>query len=130
MYNNGDQSIELSGKLYVYIVFIVVAIMGSIKLGLQWFIYKDYFPLKEKSPILTILMIFGICTQIILYPLIYSINYFTYLFTWPHARFFFRAIQVGFEYSVYTVYLLRCLRIAYAHEIDRSRRKSFAFMIF
>lgn len=104
--------------------------MLSVKLSLEWFIYKDYFPLKEKSPILTILMIFGICVQVILYPLIYSINYFTYVFTWPHARSYFRAIQVGFEYSVYTVYLLRCLRIAYAHETDKSRRKTFSFRVF
>ncbi len=97
---------------------------------MRWFIYKDYYPLKEKSPLLTIIMIFSICIQIILYPLIYSVNYFTYTFTDPKIRGLFRAIQVGMECSVYSIYLLRCLRIAYAHEVDKSRRKTLSFMIF
>lgn len=75
-------------------------------------------------------MIFGIAVQMGLYPMVYVVNYFTYDFTEPRVRSYFRAIQVGFEYSVYSVYLLRCLRISYAHQIDKSRRKTLIFRMF
>lgn len=104
--------------------------MGSIKFSLKWFIYKDYYPLKEKSPTLCILMIFSITVQLLLYPLIYTMNYFTYMFVDPPPRWKFRAIQAGFEFSVYFIYLVRCLRISYAHETHTSRKRTLAFKLF
>lgn len=75
-------------------------------------------------------MIFSICAQVILYPLIYSINYFTFMFQDARIRQYFRAVQVALEFSVYSVYLLRCLRIWYAHGVDKTRRKSVPFFVF
>ena len=75
-------------------------------------------------------MIFSICIQVILYPFIYSINYFTFIFTDPQVREYFRAIQIAMEFSVYSIYLVRFLRIWYAHGVDKTRRKSVSFWVF
>lgn len=75
-------------------------------------------------------MIISICIQTIIYPIVYSVNYFTFEFTDPKVRGIFRAVQTSMEFSVYSIYLLRCLRTSYAHETHKSRRKSFAFRVF
>lgn len=87
---------EITTKLYVYIFVIVLTIIASIKISMQWFTFKDYYPFKEKSPILCMMMIFSMAVQLIFYPVIYSVNYFTNMFYLPETKSKFRAIQVGF----------------------------------
>ena len=40
-----------------FVVFMIVYTMFAVKVGLDWFIFKDYYPLKERSPILSILLL-------------------------------------------------------------------------
>ena len=69
--------------------------MICVKMGLEWFIFKDYYPLKEKSPILCIMMVLAIGTNLIIYPIIYTSNYFTLIYTEIDSRLKFRAMQTG-----------------------------------
>ena len=81
--------------MYFCIFWVLLIVMAGIKMGLEWFIFKDYYPLKEKSPILCIMMVMSICLQLILYPVIYTSHYFTYTFIDFNTRLKFRAIQTG-----------------------------------
>jgi hypothetical protein len=37
---------EVVGKVYIHIAIILVAIAVSVRVGSEWFIFKDYYPLK------------------------------------------------------------------------------------
>lgn len=89
------EEVAVQPKVFFCIFWVLLIIMAGVKMGLQWFIFKDYYPLKEKSPILCIMMIMSICTQLILYPVIYTSNYFTLVFSEKDNRLKFRAIQTG-----------------------------------
>jgi hypothetical protein len=102
--------------------------MIALKTGTEWFIYKDYYPLKEKSPLLCIVMIAFITLQIILYPLLYIYNYFTQSF--PKSEKIYRMFYYGLDGTIYFIYVLRSLRLVYAHTTDPSRQKTWIFKLF
>ena len=99
-------------------------------MGIDWFLLKDFYPLKEKSPILCIMLIVSICGQILLYPIMYIVQYFTNSLMFNENKLKFRALNVSLEFSIFALYLLRCLRISYAHDTHSSRSKHFSFKIF
>lgn len=125
-----DNLVEVIPEVYVYFIFSIITILLGIKLGIEWFIFKDYYPLKEKSPILCILLIMSICGQLLIYPMLFITNYFTNVFVDVSTRLKFRSVQSGLEFSVFIIYLIRTLRISYAHDTHSSRSKSLAFRIF
>lgn len=84
--------------------------------------------MKERSPVLCILMIAFFAIQLILYPLIYSYNYFTR--NWGDIKYTYRTLFYALDGSVYLIYLIRSLRLVYAHEIDTSRSKTWIFRFF
>ena len=102
--------------------------MIALKTGTEWFIYKDYYPLKEKSPLLCIIMIAFISLEIILYPLLYIYNYFTYSF--DRSEYIYRMFYYGLDGTIYFIYILRSLRLVYAHTSDPSRQKTPVFKLF
>lgn len=128
VYDTREQPISF--KVYFCIFWMVLVVMGGVKMGLEWFIFKDYYPLKEKSPILCIMIIMSVCCQLIIYPMIYTSHYFTAIFGEVDVRLRFRAIQAGLEYTAYILYFVRCMRIVYAHEVHSSLNKSWPFKIF
>ena len=71
----------------------------------------------------------SIALQLIVFPVLYSTNYLTYMFQDLDVRFAFRALQSGLDYSVYSVYFLRCLRVYFAHETSPKRKNTLAFRI-
>ena len=106
---------------------IVVVVLGGVKLGLDWFVFKDYYPLKERSPLLCIMLIVVISMELILYPSIYIYSFYTNKF--PQYEYLYRSLYGAFWNASYFLYMLRAFRICYAHEVDasRSRAKSLAF---
>ena len=105
--------------------------MYAVKLGLDWFIFKDYYPLKEKSPILTILLLICISVQILHYPILFIYNYFTIAFDQYHATKTLYRIVSGATWGIpYFIYFLKSMRLVYAHETHSSRSKSLPFIIF
>ena len=74
------------------------------------------------------MMIVCIAMQLIIYPLAYTYNYFTR--NWGDFKLIYRIIFCAFDGSLYTVYLMRSLRLCYAHEIDISRSKTKIFQFF
>jgi hypothetical protein len=99
-----------------------------VRIGSEWFIFKDYYPMKERSPVLCILMIAFVALQLIIYPLAYTYNYFTH--NWGDFKYIYRSIFYALDGSLYFIYLLRSLRLVYAHEIDTSRSKTLIFKLF
>jgi len=99
-----------------------------VRIGSEWFIFKDYYPMKERSPVLCIMMIICISLQLIIYPLAYTYNYFTR--NWGSFKLIYRTIFHALDGSLYMLYLMRSLRLVYAHEIDISRSKTFIFKFF
>lgn len=93
VYDDNEQQVAF--KVYFCIFWVLVVVMAGVKMGLEWFIFKDYYPLKERSPILCIMMIMSVCCQLILYPIIYTANYFTLIYADNDARLKFRAVQSG-----------------------------------
>jgi hypothetical protein len=73
-------------------------------------------------------MIVVIATQLIIYPLSYTYNYFTR--NWGNFKYIYRNLFYAFDGCLYLIYLLRSLRLAYAHEIDTSRSKTWIFRFF
>jgi hypothetical protein len=67
----------VSPKVYLLFAFTLLVFIGSIKLTTSWFIYKDYYPLKERSPVLCIMLALSICGHAVLYPTIYIFSYLT-----------------------------------------------------
>jgi len=73
-------------------------------------------------------MITFIAIELILYPLVYTYNYFTR--NWGDIKFAYRTVFYGLDGSLYLIYLIRSLRLVYAHEIDTSRSKTWIFKFF
>lgn len=73
-------------------------------------------------------MITVIAIQLILYPLAYTYNYFTR--NWGEFKYIYRTSFYAFDGCLYFIYLLRSLRLVYAHEIDTSRSKTSIFKFF
>jgi len=78
--------------------------------------------------VLCILMIMFIAIQLINYPLAYTYNYFTR--NWGDFKYIYRTMFYAFDGCLYFIYLLRSLRLVYAHEIDNSRSKTLIFKFF
>jgi hypothetical protein len=100
----------------------------SVLIGSEWFIFKDYYPMKERSPVLCILMIVVMAVQLLIYPLAYTYNYFTR--NWGEFKYIYRTFFYAFDGCLYFIYLLRSVRLVYAHEIDSSRSKTWIFQFF
>lgn len=124
------KGINIRPEIYVHILTILFVVILAVKYSLKWFISKDLYPLKEKSPILSIVMIISIGIQLLIFPLLYSTNYLTSVFLEMRTKFGYRALQAGLEFSVYGVYFLRCLRVIYAHETSPARKNTLPFWIF
>lgn len=73
-------------------------------------------------------MIMFIAIQLINYPLAYTYNYFTR--NWGDFKYIYRTMFYAFDGCLYFIYLLRSLRLVYAHEIDNSRSKTLIFKFF
>lgn len=73
-------------------------------------------------------MIIVIAVQLIIYPLAYTYNYFTR--NWGDFKYIYRTTFYAFDGCLYFIYLLRSLRLVYAHEIDTSRSKTIIFQFF
>lgn len=84
--------------------------------------------MKERSPVLCILTIIVIAINLIIYPLAYTYNYFTR--NWGDFKYAYRTMFYAFDGCIYFIYLLRSLRLVYAHEIDTSRSKTWIFKFF
>lgn len=67
------------------------------------------------------MLIVSICGQMLLYPTLFVTNFFTNAFTNSSVKLNFRSANAGLEFSIFVIYLVRCLRITYAHEIHPSR---------
>lgn len=119
---------EINSKVYFSIFFMIFVLIVAVKVGSTWFIYKDYYPMKERSPVLCILMITFISIQLIIYPIAYTYNYFTR--NWGQYKYIYRTLFYAFDGSIYFIFLLRSLRLVYAHEIDTSRSKTIIFKFF
>jgi len=119
---------EVDTKVYIAVGFMLVVVTAAVRIGSEWFIFKDYYPMKERSPVLCILMITFFAIQLLLYPLVYTYNYFT--FNWGDIKYAYRTIFYGLDGSLYLIYLIRSLRLVYAHEIDTSRSKTWIFNFF
>jgi hypothetical protein len=91
----------------------IVVLFLCVRIGSEWFIFKDYYPMKEKSPVLCIMMIICIAMQLIIYPLSYTYNYFTR--NWGDFKIIYRIIFYAFDGSLYMLYVMRSLRLCYAH---------------
>lgn len=111
-YYAGNNS-AVSAKVYLEIGFILFVVTLSVRIGSEWFIFKDYYPMKERSPVLCILMITFASVQLIMYPIVYTYNYFTQ--NWDDFKYVYRTIFFGLDGSLYFLYLLRSLRLVYAH---------------
>ena len=118
-----DRSVNT--KVYLSIGWMLLILTVCVGIGSQWFIFKDYYPMKERSPVLCIMMIMCIAVQLIMYPLAYTYNYFTW--NWGDFKYIYRAVFHAFDGSLYLLYLIRSLRLAYAHQIDISRRQTWIF---
>lgn len=79
-------------KVYILLAFVLLVVVGSVRVGTSWFIYKDYYPLKERSPILNIMFILSVCGQVILYPSMYIAHYFTDIMSVMNYQPVFRSI--------------------------------------
>ena len=100
----------------IFICLILLYIMYTVKVGLDWFIFKDYYPLKEKSPILTILLLICISIQILHYPLLFIYNYFTVSFDkYEATRTVYRVVSGATWGIPYFIYFLKSMRLVYAH---------------
>jgi hypothetical protein len=110
------------------LTFILAVSIWSIKLGTNWFIYKDYYPLKERSPVLCIMLVLSICGQAVLYPIIYIVSYLTNWF--ESSREGFRALGGVLQFSIFTIYVMRCLRVFYAHRVHSSRNSTLVYLVF
>lgn len=77
---------------------------------------------------LCILTIIVIAINLIIYPLAYTYNYFTR--NWGDFKYAYRTMFYAFDGCIYFIYLLRSLRLVYAHEIDTSRSKTWIFKFF
>jgi hypothetical protein len=102
--------------------------MAALKTGTEWFIYKDYYPLKERSPLLCIIMISFVALEILLYPILFIHNYFTQSF--DRGEYFYRMFYYGLDGTIYSIYVIRSIRLVYAHTTDPSRQKTFIFKMF
>ena len=69
--------------------------------------------MKERSPVLCIMMITCIAIQLVMYPLAYTYNYFTR--NWGDFKYTYRTVFYAFEGSLYLLYVMRALRLVYAH---------------
>ncbi len=74
------------------------------------------------------MMITVIAIQLVIYPLAYTYNYFTR--NWGDFKYIYRTLFHALDGTVYFLYLLRSLRLVYAHEIDTSRSKTAIFKFF
>lgn len=104
--------------------------MVAVNYSLKWFVYKDLYPLKEKSPVLCIVMIVCIAMQLLIFPTIFFTNYLTDIFRTLSIRYWFRAVQMGLDYSVNSIYFLRCIRLFYAHQTNSRNKGSLPFKLF
>lgn len=118
-------SSSISPKVYIFMCLMIILITVSAKRGAEWFIYKDYYPLKERSPVLCILTNTFITVHLLLYPLIYVYNYFTRNF-WDIKR-IYTVLFYAVDGSIYLIYIMRAFRLVYAHEVDSSRSKTRIF---
>ena len=116
---------DINPKVYFSIGWMLIVLTVSVRIGSEWFIFKDYYPMKERSPVLCILMITCVAIQLIMYPLAYTYNYFTY--NWGDFKYTYRIVFYALDGSLYLLYIMRSLRLAYAHEIDVSRRATWIF---
>jgi hypothetical protein len=123
-YYLGDTE-EISPKVYICIAVMLVILTACVRIGSEWFIFKDYYPMKERSPVLCIVMIAAIAVQLLMYPLGYTYNYFTR--NWGDFKYTYRTLFYAFQGSLYLLYVIRALRLVYAHEVDHSRRNTWIF---
>jgi len=66
--------------------------------------------------------------QIILYPMLYISNYFTRSF--DRSEYIYRMFYYGLDGTIYFIYVLRSLRLVYAHTTDPSRQNTSVFKMF
>lgn len=45
-YNDNCDDTDIGARVYVSILAIIIVIGVSVRVGTEWFIFKDYFPLK------------------------------------------------------------------------------------
>ena len=88
-YYLGDTE-EISPKVYICIAVMLVILTACVRIGSEWFIFKDYYPMKERSPVLCIVMIAAIAVQLLMYPLGYTYNYFTR--NWGDFKYTYRTL--------------------------------------
>lgn len=58
------------GLFFIGVVFI------ALRFTIRWIMYKDYYPLKERSPMLCLILLYFLTIELIIYPIQVICNYF------------------------------------------------------
>lgn len=105
----------------------ILSVTVGIHFFIKWINNMDYFPLKERSPLLCIALMVSLLISINIYPsLIISFYYSDGL----HDGLFkiYTALFYATKSMSYLIYAIRSLRIVYAYRLQESMRHSTHFV--
>lgn len=125
------QSIDIdSGSqtwLFLHGVFVMCVITANMRYMVRWINFKDYFPLKERSPLLCMVLLMFLSLELILYPMQVLVNYFLNGHEFADI---FRVLHCGTKTMGSFIYVLRSLRINYAYRLEDNMRSHKVFRLF
>ena len=102
---------------------IFIAIGACLKYTTQWIKYWDYYPVKERTPLLNLLLILVLTVTVSMYPWQVIYSYVTYREDSDHIIGHVYAIGFSiFRFVPYFIYVLRSLRIYYAYNVREEMR--------
>lgn len=122
-------STDSSGQSWLFFhgMFVVAVLSATLRYTVAWINYKDYFPLKERSPLLCISLMAVLTVELLLYPVQVLANYFL---SGDEPAEVFRVLHCGLKTMGSFIYVLRSLRINYAYRLDDNMRSHKVFRLF
>lgn len=106
---------------------IVLCLFFMLRFSIKWIMFKDYFPLKERSPMLCLLLLMFLTFQLILYPIHVVTDYYM---DGKENLDIFRVLYCALKTIGEFIYFIRSLRIYYAYKVQDNMRSHVIFQFF
>ena len=108
-------------------LWIVICLFFMLRFSIRWIMLKDYFPLKERSPMLCLVLLMFLTFELILYPVQVVVNYYM---DGKEDQDVFRVLYCAVKTMGAFIYVLRSLRIYYAYKVQDNMRSHMVFRFF
>ena len=106
-------------------VLIFVTTGTCVYLGARWYKHRNDYPIRERSPYLSLFMVGVLAIFLNLFPIQVLIKAASE--TGNNDSAFYRLMYFTFKYTAYFIYFVRSLRIWYAYNVSNSRKNTFIF---